>query len=91
MAPRLEERTPRNGPARPLDNLCLTHGRCNAQGQDHTEEVNDRLRLSAFGEQALAGGVSRADLERLAAGWLAWAAAPDGWLSILHGEILARP
>jgi len=51
----------------------------------------DRLRLSAFGEQALAGGVSRADLERLAAGWLAWAAAPDGWLSILHGEILARP
>jgi ubiquinone/menaquinone biosynthesis C-methylase UbiE len=51
----------------------------------------DRLRLSAFGEQALASGVSRADLERLAAGWLAWADAPDGWLSILHGEILARP
>ena len=50
MAPRLEERTPRNGPARPLDNLCLTHGRCNAQGQDHTEEVNDRLRLSREAE-----------------------------------------
>jgi SAM-dependent methyltransferase len=51
----------------------------------------DRLRSSALAAQALAAGVSRAELDRLAAGWLAWAAAPDGWLSILHGEILARP
>jgi ubiquinone/menaquinone biosynthesis C-methylase UbiE len=51
----------------------------------------DRVRSSAFGEQALASGLRRADLDRLAAGWLTWADAPDGWLSILHGEILARP
>ena len=25
-------------------NLCLTHGRCHAAGQDHTEEVIGRLR-----------------------------------------------
>jgi SAM-dependent methyltransferase len=51
----------------------------------------ERLRSSALAAQALAAGVRRAELDRLAAGWLAWAAAPDGWLSILHGEILARP
>jgi SAM-dependent methyltransferase len=51
----------------------------------------DRLRSSALAAQALVAGVSRPELDRLAAGWLAWAAAPDGWLSILHGEILARP
>jgi SAM-dependent methyltransferase len=51
----------------------------------------ERLRSSALAGQALAAGVRRADLDRLAAGWLAWAAAPDGWLSILHGEILAHP
>ena len=29
-----------------LANLCLTHGRCNAQGFDHTDEVMERLRPS---------------------------------------------
>lgn len=51
----------------------------------------DRLRASALADQALAAGVPRAELDRLAAGWLTWAAAPDGWLSILHGEVLAHP
>ena len=27
-----------------LDNLCLTHVRCNARGRDNTEEVMERLR-----------------------------------------------
>jgi len=27
-----------------LANLCLTHGRCNVSGQDHTAEVSARLR-----------------------------------------------
>jgi hypothetical protein len=27
-----------------LDNLCLTHGRCNAKGADDTAEVRERLR-----------------------------------------------
>jgi hypothetical protein len=30
------------------------------------------------------------DLAAIAAGWRAWAAADDGWLSILHGQILCR-
>jgi len=33
------------GKERPqLDDLCLTHGRCNAAGADHTGEVNERIR-----------------------------------------------
>ena len=32
------------GDAQAIDNLCLTHGRCNLQGQDHTAEVLERLR-----------------------------------------------
>ena len=30
------------------------------------------------------------DLRRVSAGWRAWAANPDGWLSLLHGELIAR-
>jgi hypothetical protein len=33
----------------------------------------------------------QAALQRIADGWLEWAAAPDGWLLMPHGEILARP
>jgi ubiquinone/menaquinone biosynthesis C-methylase UbiE len=44
---------------------------------------------SAFAEQARAAGVRDAELERLADGWRRWAAADDGWFSVLHGEILA--
>ncbi|GAA3204809.1 class I SAM-dependent methyltransferase [Dactylosporangium siamense] len=51
----------------------------------------DRVRASAMATQALAGGVTQEDLQRLSDGWRAWAASPDGWLSILHGEILCRP
>ena len=51
----------------------------------------DRLTASSFGEQAVAERLaSRSDLERLADGWLRWAQAPDGWLAILHGEVLCR-
>ena len=31
------------------------------------------------------------DLAELAAGWRAWAAAPNGWFAVLHGEVLATP
>jgi ubiquinone/menaquinone biosynthesis C-methylase UbiE len=52
----------------------------------------ERVTDSRFAEQALSSGLAgRADLERIARGWWAWAAAPDGWMSILHGEVLARP
>ncbi|MFD1537043.1 class I SAM-dependent methyltransferase [Nonomuraea guangzhouensis] len=51
----------------------------------------DRVRHSALAEQALAtGAATEDDLRRIAEGWLTWAAADDGWLSITHGEILCR-
>jgi hypothetical protein len=33
-----------NGGAPVLENLCLTHGRCNPVGADHTPEVTERVR-----------------------------------------------
>jgi hypothetical protein len=49
------------------------------------------MERSAFAEQALdRAAATRADLERLAAGWRRWAQEPAGWLSLLHGEVLAR-
>lgn len=49
----------------------------------------ERVTSSAFADQARVAGVSDDDLQRLADGWRAWAAADDGWFSVLHGEILA--
>jgi 2-polyprenyl-3-methyl-5-hydroxy-6-metoxy-1,4-benzoquinol methylase len=50
-----------------------------------------RATASSFAEQALAYGLaSRADLEGIAEAWRAWAAADDGWLGMLHGELLIR-
>lgn len=51
----------------------------------------DRVSDSALAEQALRDGyATRNDLRRLADGWRRWAADPDGWLVLLHGEILCR-
>jgi SAM-dependent methyltransferase len=51
----------------------------------------DRMVGSAVATQAVAEGhADRDELDRIAAGWRAWAASPDGWIAILHGEILAR-
>ncbi|HEX4818325.1 MAG TPA: class I SAM-dependent methyltransferase [Nonomuraea sp.] len=51
----------------------------------------ERVLRSAMAGQALASGAAtEADLRRISEGWLEWAAAEDGWLSILHGEILCR-
>jgi SAM-dependent methyltransferase len=47
----------------------------------------DRVVDSELARLALAAGAAPADLHRLAAGWRAWAAAEDGWLSVLHGEV----
>jgi ubiquinone/menaquinone biosynthesis C-methylase UbiE len=50
-----------------------------------------RATASAFAEQALAYGLAdRAELEEIAAAWLRWASADDGWLGMLHGELLIR-
>jgi ubiquinone/menaquinone biosynthesis C-methylase UbiE/GNAT superfamily N-acetyltransferase len=50
----------------------------------------DRIRQSAFADQALAEGLAtRADLDELAGGFLDWAEHDDGWFVVLHGEVLA--
>ena len=50
-----------------------------------------RATSSAFAEQALRYGLATtADLEAIAAAWLRWADADDGWLGMLHGELLIR-
>ena len=51
----------------------------------------DRILDSAMARQAIEQGLAdRADLTAISAAWQAWAAHPDGWIALLHGEILAR-
>lgn len=52
----------------------------------------DRIVDSALAGQAVDGGhTDAAELREISAAWRAWAAHPDGWFSVLHGEILAVP
>jgi ubiquinone/menaquinone biosynthesis C-methylase UbiE len=47
---------------------------------------------SAVAEQALELGIATSEeLAGLADGWRSWAAQPDAWFVVVHGEILARP
>ena len=49
----------------------------------------DRIVDSAIAEQAVASGAATADdLARIRDGWLEWAACPDGWFTVAHGEII---
>ncbi|MGC3993045.1 MAG: methyltransferase domain-containing protein [Propionicimonas sp.] len=51
----------------------------------------DRITRTAIADQLLASGAAtRAELEGIADAWRAWAADPDGWISILHGELVIR-
>lgn len=51
----------------------------------------ERILRSDMARQALASGAAtRSDLQRISDGWREWAASGDGWMSILHGEILCR-
>ena len=51
----------------------------------------DRTVKSAYAANATGGGyATTADLARIADGWRAWAADPDGWFAVIHGEILCR-
>jgi trans-aconitate methyltransferase len=46
---------------------------------------------SSFATHAVRLGLAgAADLARIAAGWRAWGEHPDGWLAILHGQVIAR-
>jgi ubiquinone/menaquinone biosynthesis C-methylase UbiE len=49
----------------------------------------DRILQSDLARQLLTSGQATAsDLERISAAWRSWAADPDGWMSLLHGEIV---
>jgi SAM-dependent methyltransferase len=51
----------------------------------------DRITGSSLAEQAVSYSIATVDeLADVAAGWRAWAAAPDAAFVVLHGEILAR-
>ncbi|GAB3621992.1 methyltransferase domain-containing protein [Mariniluteicoccus endophyticus] len=51
----------------------------------------DRAVASRYAEEALArGAATQSDLDEIRAAWLRWADEPAGWLSILHGEVVAR-
>ncbi len=51
----------------------------------------DRMTESALGARAVELGlVSTDDLREMAAAWRRWAADPDGWYGLLHGEVLCR-
>lgn len=51
----------------------------------------ERITGSAIAEQLLTRRLATSDeLQAIAAAWRGWAAEPDGWLSVLHGEILIQ-
>jgi SAM-dependent methyltransferase len=51
----------------------------------------DRMEGSAITGQLLSSGLaSSRDIEEVAAAWRQWAADPDGWISVLHGELLIQ-
>jgi SAM-dependent methyltransferase len=51
----------------------------------------DRILKSEMAATALrTGAATEQDLRRISDGWRAWAADPDGWMSLLHGELVVR-
>jgi SAM-dependent methyltransferase len=50
----------------------------------------DRSLGSDFAVRAREQGATQADLRRISDAWRHWAALPDGWLTILHGEVICR-
>jgi SAM-dependent methyltransferase len=52
----------------------------------------ERITATTLAEQALARGLAtRAELDEMGAAWRRWAAHPDGWFAVLHGEVLCTP
>ncbi len=51
----------------------------------------DRCTRSGMATGAVAAGIATTgDLDAMADAWRRWAAAPDGWMALVHGEILCR-
>ena len=68
---------------------------CYAEEQERSWWGNlwaERITTTALAARAQALGLATSDdLADLAAGWRHWAAAPDGWFAVIHGEVLATP
>lgn len=52
---------------------------------------SERVQHSRFAERAADHGVPESELAAIAQAWRTWADDPDGWITLTHGEILARP
>jgi ubiquinone/menaquinone biosynthesis C-methylase UbiE len=50
----------------------------------------DRILTSALTQQLLDTGIERSELEAIAGAFRRWAAHPDGWFMVPHGEIVCR-
>lgn len=51
----------------------------------------ERILESALSRQLVDSGLATAaDLHRISRAWRSWADAEDGWISLVHGEIIAR-
>jgi SAM-dependent methyltransferase len=51
----------------------------------------ERVLVSDMARTALAtGAATQDDLQRISAAWKTWAADEDGWISLLHGELICR-
>ena len=49
----------------------------------------DRFTASSLADQLLDHGIATpSDLASFADAWRRWAASPDGWFAVLHGEVL---
>lgn len=76
------------------DHTATTSAWCYATDDERTWWGNSwagRATASSFAEQAVDYGLATpAELDDIAAAWLRWAAADDGWLGMLHGELLIR-
>ena len=62
-----------------------------ASRADWGEMWADRIVSSDIAGQLVSSGLATAgELRQISGAWLDWAAEPDGWISLLHGEILIR-
>ena len=52
----------------------------------------DRITVTALADRARELGLAgQEELEEIGRAWLRWAEEPDGWFSMIHGEVLCRP
>jgi ubiquinone/menaquinone biosynthesis C-methylase UbiE len=53
---------------------------------------SQRVTASEFARQALERGLATSDeLADISRAWSDWAAAPDGWFVVVHGQVVCRP